>query len=76
MKKTKRFLVGLLACLTVGCTACGKGDQNRIGLKGGLKFSLTENGRVEEWNAIEKGNDWNYEVPATKVVCKDGEVEL
>ena len=34
------------------------------------------NGTVEQWNAISKGKDWNYEVPATKVICADGEVTL
>ena len=39
--------------------------------------SITFNGTVEEWSGIVKGgNDWNYNVPATKVVCSDGEVVL
>ncbi len=38
--------------------------------------SITFNGTVEEWNAIEKGREWNDDVPATKVVCSDGEVAL
>ena len=38
--------------------------------------SITFTGTVEEWNAIEKGMYWNEYVPATKVVCNDGEVEL
>ena len=42
---------------------------------GSLTF-ITFNGTVEEWNAIEKGNDWNVNIPATEVVCKDGKVEL
>ena len=33
-------------------------------------------GTVEEWKAISKGTNWKYNVPATKVVCLDGEVEL
>ncbi len=37
-----------------------------------IKFS----GTVAAWNAIIKGSDWNYLVPATKVVCTDGEVAL
>lgn len=36
---------------------------------------ITFNGTVEEWNAIEKSY-WNGSVPATKVVCSDGEVAL
>ncbi len=50
---------------------------------GNLAFSdcssltgITFNGTVEEWNAIYKGNNWSYNIPATKVVCTDGEVEL
>ena len=38
--------------------------------------SITFNGTVEEWNAISKGGYWKYNVPATKVVCTDGEVAL
>ncbi len=41
--------------------------------------NLTEinfNGTVEQWNAIKKGENWNVNVPATKVICSDGEVEL
>ena len=37
---------------------------------------ITFNGTEEQWNAIEKGSDWNFSVPATKVVCTDGEVSL
>ena len=38
--------------------------------------SLTFNGTVEEWNAIEKGAEWNNKVPATEVVCSNGTVAL
>lgn len=38
--------------------------------------SITFEGTIAQWNAIEKGYKWNYNVPATKVVCSDGEVEL
>ena len=38
--------------------------------------SITFNGKVEEWNAISKDYDWNFDGPATKVVCSDGEVAL
>ena len=33
-------------------------------------------GTKEEWNAIEKGDSWNKYIPATKVVCTDGEEEI
>ena len=38
--------------------------------------SIIFEGTVEEWNAIEKVDNWNMNVPATKVVCCDGEVAL
>ena len=38
--------------------------------------SITFAGTVEQWNAIEKGGEWNFHVSATKVVCSDGEVVI
>ena len=38
--------------------------------------SITFTGTMEEWNALTLGIDWCYNVPATKVVCSDGEVAL
>ena len=38
--------------------------------------SIAFEGTMEEWNNINKGNIWNYEVPATYVKCSDGQVEL
>ena len=38
--------------------------------------SITYEGTVAQWNAITKGNRWNYEVPATEVICSDGTVSL
>ncbi len=32
------------------------------------------NGTLNEWRAVEKDNDWNYNVPATYVQCSDGKV--
>lgn len=34
------------------------------------------NGTIAQWNAIIKGNNWNYNVPATYVQCTDGQVPL
>jgi hypothetical protein len=31
---------------------------------------------MEEWNNITKDYFWNHDVPATKVICSDGEVTL
>jgi hypothetical protein len=33
-------------------------------------------GTVAQWNAIEKGESWNFNVPATYVQCSDGQVAL
>jgi hypothetical protein len=38
--------------------------------------SITYEGTQEQWNAVSKGNNWKYEVPATYVQCSDGQVEL
>ena len=38
--------------------------------------SITFNGTVDEWNAIAKVLDWNSDVPATKIICSDGEVTI
>jgi len=33
-------------------------------------------GTMEQWNAITFGFDWNTNIPATEVVCRDGTVSL
>ena len=38
--------------------------------------SITFDGTMEQWNNVTKGYNWNTSVPATKVVCSDGEVAL
>ena len=38
--------------------------------------NITFEGTVEEWNALEKGDSWNDYVPAEKVICSNGEVEI
>ena len=38
--------------------------------------NITFKGTVEQWNAIEKGEEWNDNVPATEVICSDGTVPL
>ena len=38
--------------------------------------SITYTGTVEQWKAITLGDDWNYLVPATEVICSDGTVSL
>ena len=37
--------------------------------------SITFNGTKAQWNAINKTSNWDF-VPATKVVCSNGEVDL
>jgi len=34
------------------------------------------NGTIEQWNAIGKGYNWDYYVPATEVICSDGTVAI
>ncbi len=41
--------------------------------------SLTEihhAGSKKQWDAVEKGKDWNKGVSAASVICTDGEAEL
>ena len=38
--------------------------------------SITFNGTKAQWNAINKGKDWNNNVPATLVRCIDGKIEI
>lgn len=38
--------------------------------------SITFNGTIEEWKAIEKGDAWNGNVPATEVVCTNGRASI
>lgn len=33
-------------------------------------------GTKDEWNALKKGQRWNFLVPATEVICSDGTVEI
>jgi hypothetical protein len=38
--------------------------------------NITFKGTEDEWNAIAKGSNWNYKVPAAEVICSDGVVKL
>lgn len=38
--------------------------------------SINFTGTVAQWNGITKGNNWYLYIPATKVICSDGEVAL
>ena len=66
-------------CDNIVALVIGKG-VTRIGenafLHGMNLTSITFNGTVAEWKAIEKENGWKDSVPATEVVCTDGVVAL
>ena len=38
--------------------------------------SINFEGTKAQWNAIQKGRDWKYNVPAKQVICKDGTVSI
>ena len=38
--------------------------------------SITLNGTKAQWKAISKGTGWKNNVPATKVICSNGEVSI
>ena len=38
--------------------------------------SITFNGTKMQWNSIELGDEWNYEMPAQRVRCTDGNVKI
>ena len=53
-------------------TSIGQGAFQGCSSLAGIEF----NGTTTQWNNITKYYGWNYNVPATKVICSDGEVEL
>ena len=63
-----------LTSVTIGGNVTSIGDEAFSGCEN--LTSITFNGTKAQWNAIEKGSWWNNNVPATKVVCSDGEVSL
>ena len=46
-------------------------DEYAFGLTNSLSRVYFD-GTVAEWNAIPKGYHWNYNLPATNVICNDG----
>ena len=42
----------------------------------GSLTNITYRGTIAQWNAIEKGEFWNSNVPATVVHCSDGDVAI
>ncbi len=69
---------------TVGCTALTNITiSNSVTSIGNRAFfncsslaSITFEGTVEQWKAITLGDEWNYNVPATEVICSDDVVAL
>ena len=41
-----------------------------------LLSNIVYRGSIKEFEAITKTKGWNYGVPATKVICNDGVIEL
>ena len=63
-----------LTSVTIGNSATSIGIGPFVGCSG--LTSVTFEGTVAEWNAIDKGMEWNYNCPFTKVVCSDGTVQV
>ena len=63
-----------LTRVTIGgsVTSIGKYAFSRCTSLTNIKF----NGTIAQWNAISKGTDWNYKVPAKQVVCTDGTASI
>ena len=38
--------------------------------------NISFNGTIEQWNNIKKGKYYLYDVPASQIVCSDGNIEL
>ncbi len=68
------YAYGYLRSLTIGVNVTSIGESAFGGCHG--LQSITFNGTIEQWNAIEKGANWYMNISATKVVCSDGEVAL
>jgi hypothetical protein len=39
-------------------------------------MSVTFEGTVAQWNAITFGTNWDFNIPATKVICYNGTVSI
>lgn len=53
-------------------TSIGSGAFEYCVMLNEIKF----NGTMAEWNAIDKNENGNYNIPATQVICSDGNVDL
>ena len=63
-----------LTSVTIPNSVTSIGDYVFYGCKG--LTSITFEGTMEQWNAVEKYDFWNKNVPATYVQCTDGQVAL
>ena len=64
-------------CYVSGIGTCKDTDIVIPSVYNGMRVtSITFNGTIAQWNAISKGFDWKYNVPATEVICSDGIVSL
>jgi len=50
--------------------------EENLFLDCGALQTINYEGTKAQWNALEKGRNWHFEVPATEVVCSDGSVSL
>ncbi|MBR2871560.1 MAG: leucine-rich repeat protein [Clostridia bacterium] len=68
------FMCKSLTSVTIGnsVTSIGGGSFFDCSSLTSIEFK----GTVQQWESIEKDNDWNTYVPATKVICSDGEVDI
>ena len=66
--------IGLTEELTIPDSVTAIGDSAFSWCQNLTK--ITFEGTMAQWNAISLGSGWNFEVPATEVVCTDGTVAL
>lgn len=63
-----------LTSITIGSSVTSIGNYAFSGCSGLEEIHF--NGIKSQWKAISKGDDWDYKVPSSKVICTDGEISL